>query len=195
MATPHAQPGFRPFDIGLYRERLAEAQHFCQAKDLGIQVCSGAEVAWTYQTTMALRRGSVPTMGDSDYVLLELWRDASWQTAKEAVGQLMKAGYCPILAHVERYLACLISPKSLMRFCNQTGALIQVNADTLLNPRGILERRFIRTLLQEEAIDAVASDAHGSKNRPINLRAAYDWLVVNTDEAYARRVTDGGVFR
>ena len=195
MATPHAQPGFLPFDMGLYQERLSEAQQYCCRANLNVQVCSGAEIAWTYQSSLALRQGRVPTLGETDYVLLELWRDVSWQTARDAVNQLKKAGYFPILAHAERYLAFLLSPKSTIRFCEQTGALLQVNADTLLNPRNLLERRFTGILLQEEAIDAIASDAHDCENRPIRMREAYDWLVVNTDETYARSVTTlGGVF-
>lgn len=195
MATPHAQPGFAPFDMGLYQERLAEAQQYCRRANLNVQVCSGAEIAWTYQTSLALRQGRVPTLGETDYILLELWRDVSWQAARDAVNHLTKAGYFPVLAHAERYLAFLLSPKSTIRFCNQTGALLQVNADTLLNPRNFLERRFTSILLQEEAIDAVASDAHNCKNRPIHMREAYEWLVVNTDETYARSVTTlGGVF-
>lgn len=195
MATPHVQPGFIPFDMGLYQERLAEAQQYCSCANLNVRVCSGAEIAWTYQTSLALRQGRVPTLGDTDYVLLELWRDVSWQTVRDSVNQLTKAGYFPVLAHAERYLAFLLSPKSIIRFCNQTGALLQVNADTILNPRNFLERRFTDILLQEEAIDAVASDAHDCKNRPILMREAYEWLVDHTDATYARSVTTlGGVF-
>jgi tyrosine-protein phosphatase YwqE len=51
-------------------------------------------------------------------------------------------------------------------------------------------------LLQEEAIDAVASDAHDCVNRPIRMGEAHNWLAVNTDETYARSVTTlGGVFK
>lgn len=195
MATPHAQPGFAPFDMELYQERLAEARQYCCRENLNVQVYSGAEIAWTYQTSLALRQGRVPTLGETDYVLVELWRDVSWQTARDAVNQLTKAGYFPVLAHAERYLAFLLSPKSTIRFCNQTGALLQINADTLLTPRNFLERRFAGILLQEEAIDAVASDAHDCRNRPIHMREAYDWLAVNTDATYAHSVTTlGGVF-
>ena len=84
---------------------------------------------------MALRQGKVPTIGGTDYVLLELWRDISWQAAADAVSQLTRAGYCPVLAHPERYLAFLRSPKKTLRFRYETGVLLQVNANTILNPR------------------------------------------------------------
>lgn len=42
---------------------------------------------------MALQQGKIPTIGRTDYVLLELWRDISWQAATDAVNQLTRAGY------------------------------------------------------------------------------------------------------
>ena len=194
-ATPHAQPGVHPFDMGLYHERLSEARYFCETQQLKVNVISGAEVAWTWQTVSALRRGTVSTLGDTDYVLVELWRDISWQMAKDAVNQLIRAGYCPVLAHVERYLAFQLSPKTVMRLRHESGALLQVNADALLYTRVGLEHRFIRTLLRERSIDVVASDAHNCHERPISMKEAYEWLAVHTDEAYAQHLTNfGGVF-
>lgn len=186
VATSHAQPGFRPFDIGLYTERLVEAQSFCELENLGIRVLSGAEIAWTYQTPLALQQGTVPTIGGTDYVLLELWRNISWNEAADAVSQLIRAGYCPVLAHPERYLAFLRSPKKTLQFRNKTGILLQVNANTVIASRNYWERRFIDYLLKSYAVDAVASDAHDCVNRVVNLEDAYQWLTIHTDMAYAR---------
>lgn len=193
VATSHARPGLQPFDMGLYTERLTEAQCFCKTEDLGICVLPGAEIAWTHQTPLALRQGRIPTMGGTDYVLLELWRNISWQTAQDAVKQLTRAGYCPVLAHPERYLAFIRSPKKTLQFRNETGALLQLNADTVLSPRNYWERRFTEYLLKEGAVDAIASDAHDCINRPVNMEAAYQWLTIHTDAAYAKElVTFGG---
>ena len=193
VATSHARPGLQPFDMGLYTERLTEAQCFCKTEDLGICVLPGAEIAWTHQTPLALRQGRIPTMGGTDYVLLELWRNISWQTAQDAVKQLTRAGYCPVLAHPERYLAFIRSPKRTLQFRNETGALLQLNADTVLSPRNYWERRFTEYLLKEGAVDAIASDAHDCINRPVNMEAAYQWLTIHTDAAYAKElVTFGG---
>lgn len=193
VATSHARPGFQPFDMEYYTERLAEAQDFCRTEALELQVLQGAEIAWTYQVPMALRQGKVPTIGGTDYVLLELWRNVSWQAAADAADQLIRAGYCPVLAHPERYLAFLLSPKKALRFRNETGVLLQVNANTILNPRNYWEQRFTEYLLQEGGMDAVASDAHNCVNRPVNMEAAYQRLVHYTDAAYAQKlVTFGG---
>ena len=47
VATTHAAPGFHPFNMELYTERLAEAQAFCNLEDLQIRLLPGAEIAWT----------------------------------------------------------------------------------------------------------------------------------------------------
>lgn len=188
-ATCHACPGFTPFDMGLYRERLQQAQDFARQENLAVEVFAGAEVAWTYQTASALRQGSLPTLGNTDYVLVELWRDISLQEAKHAVRSLIRAGYCPVLAHVERYRCFTWFPQQAMRLREETGAWFQVNASTLLKPQGMLEKRLIRRLLSNGGLDVVASDAHGNAARPLNLRQAHAWLVHHTDADYARALT------
>lgn len=48
-------------------------------------------------------------------------------------------------------------------------------------------------MLQKGGVDAVASDAHNCVGRPVNLEAAYQWLTLHTDAAYALKlVTFGG---
>lgn len=188
-ATCHVCPGMRPFDSGLYQERLAQAQEYACQQGLGVHVYSGAEVAWTYQTVLALRQGKAMTLGGTDRVLLELWRDISLYEARRAVRSLIGAGYYPVIAHVERCRCFAWFPQQALRFRAETGALFQMNARTLMCPQGVLEKRFVRQMLDARGIDAVASDAHDTVNRPLNLRQAHDWLVQHADAEYARALT------
>ena len=191
-ATCHVCPGMTPFDPGLYRERLREANDYCRRQGLAVNVLPGAEVAWTYQAVNALRQRKAPRLGDTDYVLLELWPDISLQEARQAVRSLIAAGYCPVLAHVERYRCFSWFLQQALRFREETGALFQMNARTLLQPRNLMEKRFVTRMLESRAIDAVATDAHGNPVRPINLLAAREWLEINTDPTYARELTTFG---
>lgn len=188
-ATCHARPGLEPFDLGLYRERLARAQDYCKSHGLPVQIYPGAEIAWTYQTVSALRQHRLPALGNTDYVLLELWESISLKDAYHAARSLIGAGYCPVLAHVERCWSFLLMPKAAMRLREETGALFQVDTAAVLQPRNPLEKRFVHRMLDAQAIDAVATDAHGVHARPVNLRAAHDWLVQHTDASYARSLT------
>lgn len=183
-ATPHAMPGFRPFDAGLYAERLALAQE--AAARHGIQVLPGAEVAWTYHTLDALRQGRIPTLNNTDHVLLELWASVDWRTVEDAVRQLLCAGFVPILAHVERYRCFTLEPKRAEALKQQYPVLYQVNAASLLGKDGLLHRHGARMLVRRHLADAIATDAHNCSRRPIDLLDAHRWVeaTCGADEAY-----------
>ncbi len=191
-ATSHICPGFRPFDFDLYINRLEEARKYCIEKGYSIEIMQGAEIAWTHQAADALLRGAVPTLGRTDYVLLELWPGIAYREALRAARTLIGAGYIPILAHVERYQCFRWSPRRALRFREETGALFQMNAQTLLKPFSLACLYFRNRLMKSRAIDFVASDAHGFAGRPVNLDQAYEWLLQHADKAYADRLTGFG---
>ena len=185
FATPHACPGFRPFDMGLYRARLDEARAYCRENALGIEICNGAEIAWTYHTVHALERGKVPTLGGKDCALIELRSDASWAQVYDAAEQLLHAGITPLFAHVERCRCFTLQPGEALRLKDRMDVFYQVNASTVLGGGGFFTKRFFKRMLKERAIDAVASDAHNCGSRPQRLGEAYDALIAQCGQQYA----------
>ncbi|MBQ2956081.1 MAG: hypothetical protein IJE08_06440 [Clostridia bacterium] len=195
-ATPHVCPGFEPFDPGVYYERLGEAQAYCDSNGLGIQLMPGAEVAWTYQTAEALRRGKVPTLGDTDCVLIELWRDVSWSDVRAAVSGVLRTGFVPVLAHIERYRCFVWQPGRALALKHELPVGYQVNASTIIEPCGFMVKRFVRQMLDERGIDAVASDAHDAKERPVRMDEAYRALKESCSAGYAEELVNfNGVVR
>lgn len=188
-ATSHVYPGLRPFDAAAYAARLEEAQALCRPNGLSIRLIAGAEVAATYQLGAALQGGHLPTLGGSDYVLLELWHDISWQQAYHMADTVLRAGYLPMIAHVERYACFVWNPKKALQFRRQTGACLQLNAGTLLNKPNLVTGHFLRRMLGEQGIDAVVSDAHNLRHRPPNLGDGYRALVQQVGQAYAWQLT------
>ena len=102
-ATSHALPGVRPFDIELYWQRLKEAQAYCSDENLTLRVISGAEIRYTPMMLSMLLDHKLPTLGDSEYVLLEFWERVDRDTFEDAIGQLFRHGFLSVIAHVERY--------------------------------------------------------------------------------------------
>jgi len=189
-ATPHACPGLQPFDRNQYQARLEEAQRYCNENSLPITMLTGAEIAWTYHTVEALRTGQVPTLGGTEYVLIELWRDVSWQEVKSAAGQLLRAGFTPVFAHVERYRCFVWQPRRAISLKKEMDICYQVNAPTLLAEGGPVFKRFMHCMLEEQAFDAVASDAHDCTFRPQSLQVAYEALQKKCGEEYAKRLVN-----
>lgn len=171
VATPHACPGFRPFDEKMFLERLQQAQRAADEMKLGIEILPGAEIAWTYNTVEALRQKRVPTLNHSEYALLEFWEGVSWNRVASAVMSVLRAGFVPVIAHVERYRAFTHRPRRAIAFKNEKSVLYQVNAGAVISG-SLLQKRLIKMLLKAGAVDMLASDAHGAKRRKIRFREA-----------------------
>lgn len=188
-ATTHVCPGFRAFDAALYAERLAEAREICEQERLEIDVVQGAETAWTYQTPDALRQGRIPTMNGTEYVLIEFWPSVRWDEVETAVRQLLRAGFVPILAHVERYRCFFWSPARAARLKQEHTVYYQVNASSVLGGESALCNQSAKRLLKRRLVDAVASDAHNCGSRPQRMAAAYRRLKAKYGAEYARALT------
>ena len=188
-ATPHAIPGVRPFDAAAYEERLNLLREAEAARGLHVALLSGAEIAYTGQTASALCRGLIPTLGGGEHVLIELWHDITWRETREAVCELLRAGYFPILAHVERYACFVLEPKKALALRGELEVRYQVNAGTFLRKQSVFTRRFLRIMMERGGFDLMASDAHGARRRVQNLRAGYEAAAAMAGYESAERLT------
>ena len=68
------------------------------------------------------------------------------------------------------------------------GLLYQMNCETVVQPRGFIERRFVRKMLEECAVDAIATDAHDVVNRPAHMKDAYRKIAREYGKDYAQQL-------
>ena len=186
--TPHAYPGLHPFDRPLYEQRLQEARDYCRESGLDITLLSGAEIAWTHYAVEALRQGQLPTLNQGDHVLIELWPDVSFFEMQNISEKLLRAGYTPIFAHVERYRCFLWQPGKAVRIKEDLPVLYQLNASSLLAGGGPVFRHFMKQMLSAEGIDLVASDAHDIQYRPPRMLDAYQALKMRCRAEYVEKL-------
>ena len=192
FATTHAYPKVRAFELSLYQERLAEANAFCESEGLPLYVLSGCEIRYCATVPGHLTAGRLPTLGGSRHVLIEFDPDAPLSEIEEAADNLYIAGFPPVLAHVERYRCLLRSPERAMEIREEYGLLYQMNCETVLNPWGFRQRRFVKRMLEEHAIDAIATDAHDVVKRPVRMRKAYRKIAHEQGKGYARKLVHLG---
>lgn len=174
-ATPHVLPGVRPFDMLRYRERLAEAQAYCSGEDLPVRIISGAEIRYTPLTLSMLLDHRIPTLGDSKHVLLEFWEQVDCRTFEEAVSQLYRHGFLPIIAHVERYRLFWREPSFLRSMKDEYSVYYQVNCDFALK-RSISASLLFHRMLRNHIPDLFATDAHNLASRPPRMAEAFQVL-------------------
>ena len=174
-ATTHVLPGLRPFDMALYRERLKQAQEYCAEQELPLQVIGGAEIGYTPYVASALADRRIPTIGGSEFILLEFWKDVDRKTVEQAVAEVFRHGFNPIIAHIERYKLFQWDLSFILSLKEEFGFLCQVNCDYVLSER-ILDGFSLRRMQKNGIVDVIATDAHGTVRRPPKMRKTRQYL-------------------
>ena len=187
-ASAHAYPAVQPFDLALYHSRLDEANAYCAGRGWALRLMEGCEIHYCDRVPDLLMAGKLPTLGGSNYALIEFDADVEPQQIGLAADRLFRVGVRPVVAHVERCWNLLRAPKRAMKLREDYGLIYQMNCEAILQPLGFRERRFVRRMLREQAIDVVATDAHDARNRPPRMRMAYRALCEICGSTYARRL-------
>lgn len=186
FATPHAI-AFRA-QPGETKARFAELRTEAAALLPQLRLLLGCEVLCEAgrmeQVLEALRSGLFPTMGGTDYVLMEL---APWGRAEDALlcaEALARSGYRPILAHGERY-PYLRQDLPRMDRLRDLGGKIQINAYSLAEETDPAILAWARELVLTGRADYLGTDAHRTYHRPPRAQAGLAWLCGHADRAYA----------
>ena len=148
---------------------------------LGCEVlCSREEMP---RLTEAIRSNIIPTMNDTACVLTEFCEEADWETVKFCVEELLRQGYVPILAHVERY-GTLKDRMDRVNWLRQQGCLIQLNVYTLEETQPESDRDWARQLVSDRKVDFLGTDMHGTGIRMPSIAQGLGWLEEHCDPVY-----------
>ena len=195
FATPHVHAPWDsyPWTPGreeVYLRSLAEMQDEVAA--WGLNLRRGWEV---FPTQVATRDPRDFVLEGTRGVLVEFpgsWLEIedSIAVVTEAVVGIEAAGLVPVLAHPERNRAVAADPECV-RPLAERGALLCLNAPSVLGLHGSTAERTAWALLDLGLIHLAASDAH-SDSRPPTLDAAFDLVRERLGEEAARPLFDGG---
>ncbi len=188
FATPHVVPGVRPFDMDAYARHFDEACAYCRERRYAMTLYTGAEIMYTPALRDYVVDHWLPTLAGSNHVLMEFTPDITVREMESAFDWMERYGYITVLAHMERY-ACLFHRKAAAEVKKHHDVRYQVNTNTILRKQGFVKGRYIHGWFQEGLVDFVASDAHGVKTRPYQMKSAYMELRRRYGQAYAERLT------
>ena len=187
ILTPHYHRGHMQKDIATVRSRFDELVYRAKEDDVAshIRLLLGCELYYYPSAVEWLEEGRVSSMAGSDYVLLEFGYTMEKRTIIEGVSNVVRAGYRPIIAHVERYEGLKFKPENVRELV-ECGAYIQVNSESV--GRGFGSRRFVSKLLREDLVHFVATDAHDTGSRRPRLRSAAMYIHKHFGEEACRRI-------
>ncbi|MFQ5707385.1 MAG: tyrosine-protein phosphatase [bacterium] len=128
---------------------------------------------------------SISTYNDNKkYFLVEFPMQGIPRFVADRFFDLILEGLVPIVAHPERNLGIIRNPQRAYEFV-QRGALLQMNAGSILGRHGEPVKDTAEILLNGNLIHFVGSDGHNTRRRPLKLRAAREAVASGWGEARA----------
>lgn len=165
--TPHLRKGMFETPDETIRKQYERLKGIAAAKDLNLYL--SREYHWDSLFREKLHAGEVIPMG-KNVLLTEFSSAHSAEQILEAADEIRKHRYVPLIAHVERYP---ITDVEFIKRLRSAGALIQVNADAALGYDGRSTKKIVWALLKAELVDVIASDAHGTIDRPPRMKECF----------------------
>lgn len=191
IATPHYHAGHVETPAPVLREKFEELKKAAASDEIlwRMELYLGSEVYYTPSVTDWLDDGRVLTLADSRYVLLEFGYTMDKRMIFSGVSDVARAGYVPVIAHVERYEGLGYKTENVRELVNM-GAYIQINSGAFDASRK--ERSFVKKLLKEGLVSFVATDAHDTGRRAPDLRKAEKYITKHFGEEYFYRLMIDG---
>lgn len=178
--TPHCRAHYNQSAESLRKSFDEFAKVVCE-NGINVKLYLGQEIFIHKNIKQKLQDGEHLTLNGSRYLLLE--PDYMECEIVEAVYELTRIGYIPIVAHVERF--SYISEQDVMEI-KELGGLIQVNASALFCSDFRTDKKRAKRLLKAGLVDFIASDIHS--NRQNYMQKAYNYVKSKYGINYANAV-------
>lgn len=184
ILTPHYRGKYKKNTPDLLRENFLWLREMAAQELPGMRLYLGQEIAYETDAPEAMHRGAVLTLNGSRYALLEFRPNALRSQLITGVSETIRCGFIPIVAHVERYEISR-ADQTLVDELLDMGALLQLNADSVLGSNGFAVKRFCHKLLRGGKAHFIASDAHDTTHRPPLLRECFLRVYEKYGQQYA----------
>ena len=187
LLTPHYRSRYKKNTPQQLREQYEKLCAVVQEKMPGLRLYLGQEVAYEVEAPEALADGKILSMNGSHYVLLEFRPEVLRSRVISGVSETILCGFTPIIAHAERY-EIFRKDKNLLDEVLEMGALIQLNADSVMGKQGFSVKRCCHRMLKQQKAHFVASDAHDITDRPASLQACFLRVYKKYGKEYAQQL-------
>ena len=182
--TPHYRGQYKKYTPEDLQQAFWALTQTVQREMPDLELYLGNEICYEQEVPDGLRTDRILSMNGSRYCLLEFYPMSLRSQVLSAVSSVRNAGYLPIIAHVERN-NCFLQDSALVDEVLHMGALLQLNADSIMNANGRAVSGFCRQLLRSGNVHFVATDAHDCVKRTPILKECFQWVSRKYGQAYA----------
>lgn len=175
IATPHNYVTRKSASVEKIRECVQWMNMYAQECNIPISLYNGNEIYYRSGIADLLEKGEILTLAGSRYVLVEFEPGVDFSYLRDGMGELLRYGYFPILAHAERY-DCLYTKKGRIEELRNSGIYFQVNASSCLQGFMSEDRKRIKLLIKENSIHFIGTDAHSNRTRAPKMKQCVNYL-------------------
>lgn len=189
ISTSHRRKGMFETPEEKIATNFALVQEIAREIADDLTILYGAEIYYTSDVLDKLERRIIPTLGGTHYALIEFSMSTPYREIYTALGNVLRLGVIPVVAHIERY-HCLENEEKKVRDLIQMGCYLQINSSSVLKPRLFGDKyKFMkkraRFFMERDLVHFVASDMHNLGPRPPHMREAYDLIQKEYGQSYA----------
>lgn len=159
VATPHVISDIYPNSTAKILEAVNKLKKLFDSQRLPLQVLPGAEYYVEKSFLDRIEQDDILFWGPERHVLFEAPMEHEPMLLDEVVFRLKAAGYCPVLAHPERYRFLQANPQRLNDL-QRLGAKFQVNHPSFHLPKTSRRGEMARKMLIKGQVDLLGTDIH-----------------------------------
>lgn len=161
-----------------------------QAANIPLTVSPGQEIRMNEEFLDELFAGNyLPLDEEGKYYLVEFSWGEFPSFGKSYLKQMIDANMIPVIAHPERQRAFIENPELLPSLI-EMGCLAQVTATSLIGEYDARVTDAAYQMMRNNLIHTIASDAHDTVERPLNLQSALKELDQHMGVAYKNYLVD-----
>lgn len=187
MTTPHYHPYRGSADVDTVMRVFGKSYSLIRHYFPDMEVYEGCEIYFQRDIVEKLKNGELLTLANSKYVLVEFSTDTECSYIRDAISEILFAGYFPVIAHIERY-DNLMDDFELVEELVESGAYVQVNAGSIIGKSGTKAKKDIRKMMQKNLVHFVGTDAHDIKSRPPLMKKSVRYVEKKFGEDVAERI-------
>jgi protein-tyrosine phosphatase len=182
VATPHANSKYH-FDFARVRRLRDELQ--AKVGDQ-LKLATGCDFHLDPENLESLRKdASHYCINQRDYLLVEFSEFSIPPTVDQTLHAIQLSGLRPVITHPERNGLLRAHPERLKKWVQQ-GCFAQITGGSLTGRFGAASREYALQWIGEGLIHFVASDAHNTRSRALQLQPAYNIVVDQFGQEKAR---------
>ncbi len=187
VATSHYYQGRFEEPATVLRERLTDVRNSIANTLPEMNLYLGSEIYYSHESIQLLKQGTIPTIADTRYILVEFSPLAEYLYLKRGLQTFILEGYSPILAHVERYENVIKNIDRVLELIDM-GVYMQVNAMSITGEMGRGYQESTKRLLKNLCVHIVATDAHSIRIRAPRMKKCYEMVSKKYGKVYANEL-------